>query len=52
MMMIVFVFCFNIFFLPQKRQEEDASVYNIDTANPDGFEQIDPPIRVLDYFFK
>jgi len=38
-MMIAFVFCFSIFFLPQKRQED--AVNNIETANPDGFEQID-----------
>jgi len=32
----------------QKRQQD--AVNNIETANSDGFEQIDPPIRVLDYF--
>jgi len=25
-------------------------VNNTETSNPDGFEQIDPPIRVLDCF--
>jgi len=31
-----------------KRKEEDVN--NTKTSNPDGFEQIDPPIRVLDCF--
>jgi len=30
--------------------EEDAK--NTETSNPDGFEQIDPAIRVLDSFLK
>jgi len=35
-----------MFALSQQREEKDVN--NTETSNPDGFEQIDPPIRVLD----
>jgi len=37
-----------MFSLSQIRKEQDVN--NTETPNPDGFEQIDPSIRVLDYF--
>jgi len=37
-----------MFFLWQKRKEEDVN--NTETSNAYRFAQINPPIRVLDYF--
>jgi len=39
----------NLFF-SQKTKQEDVN--NIKTSNAEGFDQIDPPIRVLDYCLK
>jgi len=44
-----FIFSLNLFCFSQQSKEQDVN--NNKTSNPDGFEQLDPPIRVLDYFF-